>query len=297
MNSRPRTLTLRIILPRRRRGGVAGYRLERLWRKNRGRQKRGRTAAAALVRHHGRAHDAAGAVSCRSAPGSSSWNRTPRSGARRRPVWRRSRSSPSRSSSTSCIRPTEQNISDAQIKSQIAALNRDFAAKNPDRSKVPAPWQGLVTDARIQFKLHKTTRTRTAVNSFTQDDGVKTVHRRAASRRSSRQKYLNFWVCPLGGGLLGYAQFPGGPPATDGVVINYKAFGTSGTAQPPFNLGPHRDPRSRPLLQPAPHLGRHGRLQRLGHGRRHAELRGAELRASRRFRSSPATTARTATCS
>ena len=38
-------------------------------------------------------------------------------------------------------------------------------------------------------------------------------------------------------GLLGYAQFPGGQPETDGVVINYKAFGTTGTAQAPFNLG------------------------------------------------------------
>src|SRR4029434_8339970 len=38
-------------------------------------------------------------------------------------------------------------------------------------------------------------------------------------------------------GLLGYAQFPGGPLATDGVVNNLQAFGTSGTAQAPFNKG------------------------------------------------------------
>ena len=131
---------------------------------------------------------------------------------------------------------TEQNISDAQIKSQIAALNRDFSAKNPDRSKVPVPWQGLVTDARIQFKLHKTTRTRTAVKSFSQNNGVKQSSGGGIAPLQP-QKCLNFWVCPLGGGLLGYAQFPGGPTATDGVVINYKAFGTSGTAQKPFNLG------------------------------------------------------------
>ena len=50
-------------------------------------------------------------------------------------------------------------------------------------------------------------------------------------------KYLNMWVCALSGGLLGYAQFPGGPSATDGVVINTLAFGTSGTAEAPFDLG------------------------------------------------------------
>ena len=37
------------------------------------------------------------------------------------------------------------------------------------------------------------------------------------------------------GGLLGYAQFPGGPVATDGVVINYLSFGTMGTAKAPYN--------------------------------------------------------------
>ena len=44
-------------------------------------------------------------------------------------------------------------------------------------------------------------------------------------------------VCPLGSGLLGYAQFPGGPKDTDGVVILNTAFGTTGIARPPFNLG------------------------------------------------------------
>ena len=38
-------------------------------------------------------------------------------------------------------------------------------------------------------------------------------------------------------GILGYAQFPGGPAATDGVVIGYHYFGTMGTAQYPYNKG------------------------------------------------------------
>lgn len=49
--------------------------------------------------------------------------------------------------------------------------------------------------------------------------------------------YFNIWVCALGGGLLGYAQFPGGPKATDGVVILHSAFGTEGSAIAPFNRG------------------------------------------------------------
>ena len=50
-------------------------------------------------------------------------------------------------------------------------------------------------------------------------------------------RYLNIWVCNLGGGLLGYAQFPGGPAQTDGVVITHRGFGTTGTAAAPFKLG------------------------------------------------------------
>src|SRR5688572_33288744 len=48
---------------------------------------------------------------------------------------------------------------------------------------------------------------------------------------------LNLWVCNLSGGYLGYAQFPGGSPSTDGVVIDDNAFGRTGTASAPFNKG------------------------------------------------------------
>ena len=51
-------------------------------------------------------------------------------------------------------------------------------------------------------------------------------------------RYLNIWVCRLGGRLLGYAQFPeGGPLETDGVVILTSGFGVGGTAAAPFALG------------------------------------------------------------
>src|SRR5437879_3919649 len=134
------------------------------------------------------------------------------------------------------FKTAEQNISDAQVRSQISSLNRDYSAKNADKATVPVPWQGLVTDSKIRFKLHAINRKQTSVASVTQHDEVK----RASGGGIAPFKpklFLNMWVCALGGGLLGYAQFPGGPAASDGVVINYKAFGTSGTAKKPFNLG------------------------------------------------------------
>jgi hypothetical protein len=130
----------------------------------------------------------------------------------------------------------EQNISDAQINSQIAALNKDYRATNPDRNHTPTPWIGLVSDVRLEFKLVKVTRTKTTKDTFTYDDRVKKASTGGIAPFEPK-KHLNLWVCALGGGLLGYAQFPGGPQATDGVVINYRAFGTTGTAQAPFNKG------------------------------------------------------------
>ncbi len=141
---------------------------------------------------------------------------------------------------------TEQNISAAQINSQLKVLNRDFRATNPDKAKVPNPWKGLVGKSNLKFVLAKKdpqgnptsgiTRTQTTRSSFGTNNSVKSSAAGGASPWPTN-RYLNIWVCNLSGGLLGYAQFPGGPAATDGVVIHYKAFGTSGTAAPPFNLG------------------------------------------------------------
>jgi hypothetical protein len=129
-----------------------------------------------------------------------------------------------------------QNVSDAQIESQIDVLNQDFAATNPDKEDVPDVWKGLVTDSRLRFKLAKVIRTETTRASFSTDDEVK---RAADGGRTPHapDTHMNLWVCALSGGVLGYAQFPGGPAATDGVVIDYRAFGTEGTAQSPFDLG------------------------------------------------------------
>jgi hypothetical protein len=143
-------------------------------------------------------------------------------------------------------RTDEQDISDEQVRSQIEVLNRDFRRRNPDAEQVPEAFADLVADARVEFELASTdpaggptdgiTRTRTTRSSFGDDDRVKFA-RSGGADAWPNERYLNLWVCPLSGGLLGYAQFPGGPPETDGVVITYTAFGTLGTAAEPFDLG------------------------------------------------------------
>jgi hypothetical protein len=143
-------------------------------------------------------------------------------------------------------RVNAEDITKAQIDSQIAVLNQDFRRTNADISVVPPAFQPLIGDGRVEFALASTdpagnptdgvTRTRTTVNGFAADDAVKAAASGGADPWPADQ-YLNIWVCRLGGGLLGYAQFPGGPPATDGVVITHTGFGTTGTAVAPFNRG------------------------------------------------------------
>ena len=139
-----------------------------------------------------------------------------------------------------------ENISKAQIESQIAVLNKDYSAQNSDKTKTPSVWNGLVASAGIEFALATKdpqgaatdgiTRTQTQKQSFSSDNGVKSAAQGGADAWPS-DRYLNIWVCTLSGGLLGYAQFPGGPPETDGVVILNTAFGNTGSARDPFNLG------------------------------------------------------------
>jgi hypothetical protein len=139
-----------------------------------------------------------------------------------------------------------ENISDGQIQSQITGLNQDYGAENADKANVPEVWEALVTDTNIRFVLASEdpagnstpgiTRTQTNRTGFGINDTVKSADTGGADPWPT-DRYLNMWACTLDGGLLGYAQFPGGPPETDGVVILNTAFGTTGTAAAPFDLG------------------------------------------------------------
>jgi hypothetical protein len=143
-------------------------------------------------------------------------------------------------------RTVTENISHDQVVSQIEVLNADFRRRNADVSTVPAAFSAAVGDARVQFRLatvdpdgnatNGVTRRQTTVNGFSSDNAVKSQASGGTDAWPS-DRYLNIWVCRLAGGLLGYAQFPGGPAATDGVVCTHTAFGTTGTAAAPFNRG------------------------------------------------------------
>ncbi|MDF1696720.1 MAG: M43 family zinc metalloprotease [Saprospiraceae bacterium] len=135
-----------------------------------------------------------------------------------------------------------QNVSDAQINSQIDVLNDDFRRTNSDADN----YWSVGADTEIEFCLASVDpsgnptdgirRRKTNKPSFGTNDNMK-FNNKGGLDAWPAGDYLNVWVCNITGGILGYAQFPGGPAATDGVVIDYQYFGTTGTATAPFDLG------------------------------------------------------------
>jgi hypothetical protein len=135
-----------------------------------------------------------------------------------------------------------ENISEAQVLSQLQILNDDFRRLNADQDNVWAQ----AADTQIEFCLATQDpqgnptdgilRVATNVTSFGTNDAMKFTSQ-GGSDAWPASDYMNFWVCDLGSSLLGYAQFPGGPADTDGIVCNYTATGNTGTASAPFDLG------------------------------------------------------------
>jgi len=143
-----------------------------------------------------------------------------------------------------------ENISAARVQSQITVLNNDF------RKILGTPGyntNAVGADVEIEFCLAQRTPQGVATN------GINRVNLGMASwsTRSSVQntlkpqtiwdptQYLNIWVAQFTdninlelGGILGYAQFPsasglpglnlsGGAANTDGVIIDWRCFGSS----------------------------------------------------------------------
>jgi hypothetical protein len=143
-----------------------------------------------------------------------------------------------------------ENVPDYVLQGQLDVLNEDFSATNADISSVVSSFTSLWDDTEIQFCLASVdpngnpttgiTRTATTRTSFSYtSDNIK---RSADGGKDPwpASQYLNIWVGDISSGILGYAQFPGGPAATDGVVIDYLYVGRDAWASGPdfpFDLG------------------------------------------------------------
>ncbi|MBS4060069.1 MAG: T9SS type A sorting domain-containing protein [Bacteroidetes bacterium] len=137
-----------------------------------------------------------------------------------------------------------QNVSDAQIYSQIDVLNEDFRLLNADSLDNTHPFWIYTADAQIEFCLATRTpdgnattgitRTQTSVVAWGEDDFDYIKYTAYGGRDNwDPTQYLNIYVVNLDGSTLGFAAFPDElvtNPDLDGVVIRYEAFGNIGTA-------------------------------------------------------------------
>lgn len=141
-----------------------------------------------------------------------------------------------------------QNISDAQIISQIDVLNADYAHLNADSVITPAAFQPLMNDVGIRFCLaaqdpagNATTGIERRSTTVSNIGGTSKYYNYSQGGLSAwdHTKYLNIWVCSIdGGNILGFAYLPGVTGAADdGVVIDPQYFGTLGSVSAPFNKG------------------------------------------------------------
>lgn len=139
-----------------------------------------------------------------------------------------------------------ENISDAQVISQIEVLNEDFRKMNADTSNTPDAFKSVAADTEIEFCLalrdpngnptNGITRTSTTETSFSTNDDVK-FNATGGKDAWPTLEYLNIWVCDLSGGILGYGEFPFGIGNTWGLVVDNTAFGRVGNVSPPYHLG------------------------------------------------------------
>ncbi|MDX1629912.1 MAG: zinc metalloprotease, partial [Fulvivirga sp.] len=144
-----------------------------------------------------------------------------------------------------------KNLAKAQIESQITVLNEDFRRLNDDASNTPAVFQPVAADIEIEFVLAKRDPEGLPTDGIVRVVGEKSQYglvdqyeMKALSNWPS-DEYLNIWVTDLANDFLGYAQFPvsslegledaSNHALTDGVVIDYRAFGSE-ALYPPADL-------------------------------------------------------------
>jgi Pregnancy-associated plasma protein-A len=141
-------------------------------------------------------------------------------------------------------RTAAENISLAQMQSQIDVLNKDFNALNSDFNTPNNPFAAVRANVGISFVLDQVIRKQTTKVSWSDSDIRNNRMKKSATggiNSTSPTTKLNVWIVSSmpssEGETLGFAQFPGDAIATDGVVLAGKFTGTIGTAQAPFNLG------------------------------------------------------------
>ncbi len=137
-------------------------------------------------------------------------------------------------------RTAAENISDAQLDSQIDVLNEDFGATNADYNLTAFFNSVKSGNTGIKFKKVATNRKYSSKNSWRTNNDMKFASKGGIDA-TTPTTHLNIWIVNKmtsgGSTILGYAQFPGGAVATDGVVLGHNFTGRTGVVSAPYNKG------------------------------------------------------------
>ncbi|MFO0451870.1 MAG: zinc metalloprotease [Pseudomonadota bacterium] len=140
---------------------------------------------------------------------------------------------------------SQQNISDEQIGSQLKVLIEDFTRINSDTVNTLIVFKKVAGNAKINFYLaaqdqfgnptNGITRTHSSHGPFANDD----IHYKDKGGENPwpTNRFLNVWVCDLADGIFGFASPIGSASSIEGIVIDFKFFGTIGLVSAPFDKG------------------------------------------------------------
>ena len=124
---------------------------------------------------------------------------------------------------------------EGDISFQVDALNRDFGPpmlREKDHHDPDGEYGRLAADPSIQFQLSSQVERgianiRPSEERWQDYDGVKDKER--GSSPVDPGSTINIWVTGPDACLGSYAQYPGGPVETDGIVIDQRYFGRGST--------------------------------------------------------------------
>lgn len=133
-----------------------------------------------------------------------------------------------------------ENIDDSQVYDQMAILNEDYRKLNADTAAVVSPFDTIIGDAMIEFRLATVDPWGNCTNGIehiynhqtNQGDDYSKLH------QWNRRNYLNVWVVKTIGsaGVAGYAYYPtatvGNAFWIDGILILHDYIGSNGTSIP-----------------------------------------------------------------
>ncbi len=138
-----------------------------------------------------------------------------------------------------------QNIPDERVIEQMSVLNDDYSGQTTHGNMGAFP-STLYANCGVQFCLAKRDPQGNPTSGIERRHTDSVVFKNLNNVKYTAMggldawnvyKYLNIWVDTIGGGYLGFAQFPSQHlPITYGAVILYSAFGLSNTL-PQYNWG------------------------------------------------------------